>query len=179
VSARNLMTACALVGSATVFVGCTNSTKAQEAPVAAVRDGSVSVSGLKSSKLDGVSLYAEWKTDYSIQSRLQTAGNPETAPRLMTAQCSGTYPDMRVEVQGPDGVDLVAESDTTIMNLQLPGLGPIEITPPPVSYEWNPNGIDMYIDMGTGSDDTGAERLPQETGIVQGGILIRMKVTCP
>lgn len=171
------MTACALVGCAAVLAACADSTKAQDAPVAANRDGSVSVSGLKSSKLDGVSLYASWNTEYA--GRLHTAGNPETAPRLITAQCSGTYPDMRVKVQGPDDVELIAESDTTIMNLRLPGLSPFEITPPPVSYEWNPNGVDMYIDMGTGSDDYGDERLPPGTGILQGGILIRMKVTCP
>lgn len=177
-SARSLIAACALVGSIASLTGCTGASGGEE-PDSEVtgRDGSVSVSDLKSSRRDGVALYAQWNTDFA-PGGLHVVGDPETAPRLVTAQCWGEYPDMRVKVQGPDDVVLVAESDTTVMMLDLPDLGLIEFIPPPVSYEWNPNGIDMYIDMGTGSNHSEAERLPQGTGIAQGGILIRMKVTC-
>ncbi|NMM91972.1 hypothetical protein B2J88_48225 [Rhodococcus sp. SRB_17] len=82
---------------------------------------------------------------------------------MVKATCFGKYPDLSIKVEGPDDAVLLAKAGDTTMNVKFAEMGPVDITPPASQYKWGPTGVELSVDMGTGSKDK-EKRLPEVFG---------------
>ncbi|GBF17813.1 hypothetical protein Br6_05220 [Rhodococcus sp. Br-6] len=167
-------TSVALVGlaAAALTAGCSSSS-ADEGRPGTVSEASYS--GLKATKLDGVSLAAGW----ARQLPDQLVGDKETPPAMMKATCFGEYPDLRVEVEGPDDATMRATAGEQTMSFTFGTKGPIEVQPPASSYTWGPTGLDIDLDMSTSANMSEKELSKDVFDDEFGWIRVRMLVTCP